>query len=82
MMKNVLLQMGIPIVSTEGYRIKSARRFILECHVCKMLERDPTKLFCQKCCNHSLLKVSCSLNADGTIYLYRKRNFQLNMRGT
>lgn len=74
--------MGIPLISTEGYVIKSARRFILECHICKTLVRDPTKLFCPGCGNNSLLKVSCSLESDGTIILYRKKNFKVSLRGT
>ncbi|CAD8120066.1 unnamed protein product [Paramecium sonneborni] len=81
-MQNVLLQMGIPVLSTEGYMIKSARRFILECHICKTLVRDSTRLFCTNCGNNSLLKVSCSLESDGTIILYRKKNFKVNLRGT
>ncbi|CAD8115446.1 unnamed protein product [Paramecium sonneborni] len=81
-MQNVLLQMGVPVLSTEGYMIKSARRFILECHICKTLVRDSTKLFCTNCGNNSLLKVSCSLESDGTIILYRKKNFKVNLRGT
>ncbi|CAD8107250.1 unnamed protein product [Paramecium primaurelia] len=81
-MQNVLLQMGVPVLSTEGYMIKSARRFILECHICKTLVRDSTRLFCTNCGNNSLLKVSCSLESDGTIILYRKKNFKVNLRGT
>jgi RNA-binding protein NOB1 len=74
--------MGIPIISTDGYKIKSARRFILECHICQTLVRDATKLFCPSCGNDSLLKVSCSIESDGTIILYRKKNFKVNLRGT
>lgn len=74
--------MSVPVISTEGYMIKSARRFILECHICKTLVRDATRLFCTNCGNNSLLKVSCSLESDGTIILYRKKNFKVNLRGT
>ena len=44
--------------------------------------RDPSKLFCPDCGNDSLLKVSCSVVSDGTIILYRKRNFTVNNRGS
>jgi RNA-binding protein NOB1 len=73
--------MGIPIISQEGLLVKHAKRFILECHICKVLVRDTSKLFCSSCGNDSLLKVSCSVNNDGTIVLYRKRNFKINLRG-
>lgn len=81
-MQNVLLQMTVPIISFEGLRIKSARRFVLECHICKIVYRDGSKLFCSSCGNNSLLKVSCGVNSDGTLILYRKRNFKINLRGT
>jgi len=67
--------MGIPIISQEGLLVKHAKRFILECHICKVLVRDSTKLFCPTCGNSTLLKVSCSINSDGSLILYRKRNF-------
>lgn len=73
--------MGIPIISQEGMIVRHARRFILECHICHVLVREPLKIFCAICGNDSLLKVSCSYNSDGTIVLYRKRNFVVNLRG-
>jgi len=72
-MQNVLLQIGIPLLSVDGMIIKKAKRFILECFACKFISKDPTKEFCPSCGNHSLLKVSCSINMDGTFELYRKK---------
>lgn len=73
--------MGIPMISFDGLVIRQAKRFILECHICKILFRDSSKLFCSSCGNNSLLKVSCSVNSDGTLILYRKKGFQVNSRG-
>ena len=39
------------------------------------------KYFCPKCGNHTLLKVSCSINSNGEIRLYRKKDFKVNTRG-
>jgi len=63
--QNVALQMGIPLVSIDGMMITRAKRFVLECFACLALVKDMTKSFCPKCGNHSLLKVSCSFEADG-----------------
>lgn len=73
--------MGIPLVSVDGMLITRAKRFILECFSCLSLCKEMTKSFCPKCGNHSLLKVSCSFEADGTIKLYRKKGFKLNTSG-
>eukprot|EP00825_Cyclidium_porcatum_P016209 TRINITY_DN1931_c0_g1_i9.p3 TRINITY_DN1931_c0_g1~~TRINITY_DN1931_c0_g1_i9.p3 ORF type:complete len:229 (+),score=58.17 TRINITY_DN1931_c0_g1_i9:1726-2412(+) len=80
-MQNVLLQIGIPILSIDGLMIQKAKRFVLECYGCHKITRDYTKQFCPSCGNHSLLKVTCSINEDGSITLYRKKGFQVNQRG-
>ncbi|EGR30184.1 nin1 rpn12 binding protein, putative [Ichthyophthirius multifiliis] len=80
-MQNVALQMGIPLISIDGMLIRKARKFVLECFACYEIIKDTKKQFCPKCQNHTLLKVSCSINADGTIKLYRKKNFQLCKKG-
>jgi RNA-binding protein NOB1 len=74
--------MGIPILCQDGFVVNQTRRFILECYVCKTIENDTSKLFCHECGNNALLKVSCSINSDGTIKLYRRKNFKVNLRGT
>ncbi|EAS03594.1 nin one-binding Zn-ribbon-like protein (macronuclear) [Tetrahymena thermophila SB210] len=80
-MQNVALQMGIPLVSIDGMLITRAKRFILECFGCQHLCKEMTKKFCPKCKNPTLLKVSCSFEADGSIKLYRKKGFKLNTAG-
>ncbi|KRX02050.1 hypothetical protein PPERSA_07695 [Pseudocohnilembus persalinus] len=67
-MQNVILQIGIPLLSIDNMVIRRAKRFILECFACKEQCLDSTKKFCPACKNDTLLKVSCSINADGTIY--------------
>lgn len=42
-MQNVLLQIGIPVLSVDGMMIKKAKRFVLECYGCKSITRDCTK---------------------------------------
>jgi len=53
--------------------IKKAKRFVLECYACYRICKIPTVKFCPTCGNNSLLKLSCSLNADGTFKFYRKK---------
>jgi len=73
--QNVLLQIGIPLLSVDDMIIQRAKRFVLECFICKSICKDPTKEFCPECGNHSMLKVTCSINADGSFHLFRKKGF-------
>lgn len=45
-MQNVILQVGIPLMSVDNMIIRRAKRFILECFACKELCLDTTKEFC------------------------------------
>ena len=40
------------------------------------------KQFCPSCGNNTLIRTSCSTDADGNMVLYLKQNFQYNKRGT
>ncbi len=40
------------------------------------------KQFCPSCGNATLIRTSCSVNAQGQFILYLKKNFQYNKRGT
>jgi RNA-binding protein NOB1 len=73
--------MGINLLSFDGMVIMRAKRFVLECYACKRICKNPTKKFCPTCGNATMTKLSCSINSDGTIQFYRKKNFKINTRG-
>ncbi len=73
--------MGVPVLSPDGMLVRRTKRFVLECYACHRLCRDVTKKFCPECGNSSLLKVSCSVTAEGELILYRKKDFQVNTKG-
>ena len=80
-MQNLILQIGIPLKSHDGMIIKRVKSYVLECYSCWNITRDTSKVFCPCCGNHTLLKVTCSFNADGSMVLYRKKNYQVRKRG-
>lgn len=80
-MQNSLLGMGIPLLSFDGRYISVIRRYILECYACQNVVKDLSKVFCPKCGYDTLLRVTCSHNADGSLTLYRKKNFEVRKRG-
>ncbi|KDQ08842.1 hypothetical protein BOTBODRAFT_179478 [Botryobasidium botryosum FD-172 SS1] len=87
-MQNVLLQMGLGLVDVGGKRISSVKTWVLRCHACFKLCKDPSKKFCPSCGNPTLLRASCTTTASSdpsvppTIQIHLKKNFQYRNRGT
>uniref|UniRef100_K7G112 NIN1 (RPN12) binding n=1 Tax=Pelodiscus sinensis TaxID=13735 RepID=K7G112_PELSI len=81
-MQNVLLQLGLHVLATNGMLIQQARSYILRCHGCFKTTSDMTRVFCPHCGNKTLKKVAVSLGADGTLHMHFSRNPKvLNTRG-
>ncbi|CAE6524653.1 unnamed protein product [Rhizoctonia solani] len=87
-MQNVLLQMGLNLVGSEGRRVASVKSWVLRCHACFKLCKDNTKKFCPTCGNATLLRASVTTTAPGvdgsepTVQVHLKKNFQFKTRGT
>ncbi|QRV73279.1 20S-pre-rRNA D-site endonuclease NOB1 [Ceratobasidium sp. AG-Ba] len=87
-MQNVLIQMGLNLVGTEGRRISTVKSWVLRCHACFKLCKDNTKKFCPSCGNATLLRTSVTTSAPGAdgsdpvIQVHLKKNFQYKNRGT
>lgn len=93
--QNVLIQMGLSLVSTEGLRIQKVRSWVLRCHACFKLCKDSEKKFCPHCGNATLLRTSVTSAAPGAaaggaagaggeqgLQIHLKKNFQYRNRGT
>ena len=80
-MQNILLQIGIPLLSVNGMLIRQVKSYILECFSCYKICRDNSKVFCPVCGNNTLLKVTCSFNDDGSFVLFRKKDYQVSLKG-
>ena len=76
-MQNVLMQLGIKVLSVEkGLLIKQARQFVLRCIACYTITNNTTLMFCPSCGNlKTLKKVSVSVDENGQkkIHLNPKR---------
>jgi len=84
-MQNVLLQMNLHLCSpTSLMQIKNTRSTVLRCHACFYILRNPSASsdFCPRCGGvKTLLRTSCSTDANGIFRVYLKKNFQWNNRG-
>jgi len=74
-MQNVLIQMGLNVMSVDGMLIKKAKSFVLRCFTCFKITTNMDKKFCHHCGNDTLRKLSVSINEDGTMkyYLSKRR---------
>ncbi|KAK7545058.1 Nin one binding Zn-ribbon like-domain-containing protein [Phyllosticta citribraziliensis] len=80
-MQNVILQMGLNLLSPALQRIKHVKSYVLRCYACFLTTKQMDKQFCPRCGKPSLTRVSCSTSANGEFKLHLKRNFQVNNRG-
>ena len=80
-MQNVLLQMGLNILSPTIKQVRHIKTYILRCHACFEKTKDMSKQFCPRCGKPTLTRVSCSTNAKGEFQIHLKKNMQWNHRG-
>ncbi|XP_014263452.3 RNA-binding protein NOB1 isoform X2 [Maylandia zebra] len=81
-MQNVLIQIGLHVLSVNGMLIKQARNYILRCHACFKTTSDMNKAFCPHCGNRTLKKLAVTVNEDGSMQMHFSKNPKvLNPRG-
>ncbi|GAB7364220.1 hypothetical protein MBLNU230_g4770t1 [Neophaeotheca triangularis] len=80
-MQNVILQIGLNLLSPTLHRVKHLKTFVLRCHACFTLCKDMSKQFCTKCGKPTLTRVTCSTSANGEFRLHLKKNMQWNNKG-
>ncbi|XP_059204764.1 RNA-binding protein NOB1 [Centropristis striata] len=81
-MQNVLIQMGLHVLSVSGMLIQQARNYILRCHACFKTTTNMNKVFCPHCGNQTLKKIAVSVSQDGSTHMHFSKNPKvLNPRG-
>jgi len=79
-MQNVILQMGMKLVSFDGLAIKTVRQYILRCFSCNKFCNQADKKFCPACGNSTMVKVAMTVNIDGSVSYYQTQ--KVRVRGT
>ncbi|XP_041917700.1 RNA-binding protein NOB1 isoform X1 [Alosa sapidissima] len=81
-MQNVLIQIGLNVLSVNGMLIKQTRNYILRCHACFKTTTNMNKTFCPHCGNNTLKKVAVTISEDGSTQMHFSRNPKvLNPKG-
>ncbi|KAF7792878.1 hypothetical protein EIP86_003979 [Pleurotus ostreatoroseus] len=87
-MQNVLLQMGLSLVSVDGKKIDRVKTWVLRCHACFKICKDSSRKFCPSCGNPTLIRASVTLSSPSAtestpvLQVHLKKNFQFKTRGT
>jgi len=81
-MQNVILQMGLSLLSADGNYINRTRKWAKRCSSCTTIFLDCELEFCQSCGNHTLFKISVSVNKNGETTFHHNPNWKPNLRGT
>jgi RNA-binding protein NOB1 len=81
-MQNVILQVGLKLVSADGMMIKKVKQWVLKCTACFKTCQNMTKLFCPSCGSATLEKVAYSVDKNGFTRFHYRKNKPVNLRGT
>ncbi|XP_056621865.1 RNA-binding protein NOB1 [Triplophysa dalaica] len=73
-MQNVLIQIGLHVLSVNGMLIKHTRSYILRCFACLKTTTNMNKSFCPHCGNKTLKKIAVTINEDGSTQMHFSRN--------
>eukprot|EP00727_Mastigamoeba_balamuthi_P010524 m51a1_g6094 hypothetical protein (251) ;mRNA; f:44289-45041 len=80
--QNVLMQLGVPVISADGMHIRKARQWMLKCFSCLHTTRDPRKLFCPSCGNDTLRRVALEMSESGELHEVTGSGPLRNVRGS
>jgi RNA-binding protein NOB1 len=81
-MQNLMLHVGIKVLSSNGMLIKQLRTYILRCYTCFQTTSKMDKLFCPKCGHKTLKRVSVTVNPeDGSQVIHLSRRVNLTGKG-
>ncbi|SCM05972.1 RNA-binding protein NOB1, putative [Plasmodium chabaudi adami] len=81
-MQNVLYQVGLNVITIDGYQISSIKLWGYICTSCYFFMRKNSLLFCSKCGNNSLRKVNVIVDNELKKLVVKIPNFKVNYKNT
>ncbi|CXI27167.1 RNA-binding protein NOB1, putative [Plasmodium berghei] len=81
-MQNVLYQIGLNVITIDGYQIRSIKLWGYICTSCYFFMRKNSLLFCSKCGNNSLRKVNVIVDNELKKLVVKIPNFKVNYKNT
>ncbi|XP_954402.1 uncharacterized protein TA21215 [Theileria annulata] len=81
-MQNVLIQMGLNVVTLDGFVAKSIRRWGQMCRSCYEVYPNTSRQFCSKCGNATVERVPITVDSETSEIIARDTRKWINTRGT
>lgn len=80
--QNVLIQMGLNVMSADGMLLQKVKQFVLRCIGCYHVHYDMDRLFCSQCGGSSLSRVGATVDSkSGEMRLHLKANYRPCLKG-
>ncbi|EFA78121.1 hypothetical protein PPL_08769 [Heterostelium album PN500] len=80
-MQNVMLQMGLNLLSVDGLVVKQVKQFVLKCYSCNTTTLDFSKVWCGACGNQTMVKAMTWVDRFGNVRVGKGSGKQFNNRG-
>jgi RNA-binding protein NOB1 len=81
-MQNVLLQMGLRVVSVDGMLVRRVKTFAFKCGSCHRITHETERQFCRGCGQPNLFKITVKTNEKGHIKYNMPRVKKNTTRGS
>ncbi|ETW32574.1 hypothetical protein PFTANZ_06704 [Plasmodium falciparum Tanzania (2000708)] len=81
-MQNVLYQIGLNVITIDGYKINSIKLWGYFCTSCYFFMRTNNLLFCSKCGNNNLRKVNVHVDNDSKKLIVKIPHIRVNIKNT
>ena len=65
-MQNVIMRMGMRLLSTSGMVMRSVKQWAQQCSGCFRITRDMGRQYCDHCGNNTLIRIALVVNRDGS----------------
>lgn len=75
------MQMGLNVITVDGKVIKQLRTYILRCYACFKTTSNMKRMFCPKCGNKTLKRVSVYLDENGNKCMFINFKKPLTAKG-
>ncbi|KAL0978017.1 hypothetical protein UPYG_G00164830 [Umbra pygmaea] len=81
-MQNVLIKIGLHVLTVNGMLIKQTKNHILRCHACFKTTTNMSKVFCTHCGNQTLKRIAVTVHENGSMQMHFSKNPRvLNAKG-
>lgn len=81
-MQNVLMQLGLFVVSAQGMLVRTVKKWVLRCMACYTIQgEDMSRLFCSLCGASHLSRVAASIDLKGKLQLHLRKNYKVDTMG-